>query len=116
MNEVVSRLLQLEGISGSCKVSDNCTITKCSLVAEFSPLPPQNLQTTVTYHPCKTPYSFHMIFEVPAVGVVVDEMVSESKAVEFEIRDTTNRIHFSIEQGYRRITMSVSCRQSCLAS
>ena len=66
-----------------------------------------------------------MIFEAPAVGVVVDEMVSESKIVEFKSGNTINHIDFSIEQGYHRITMSVSCinepvsitcKQSCLAS
>ena len=109
MNQVVNRTLQIEGFSGSCDVSDNCTMTNCSLMAEFFPLPPQNIHSRVTYNPCDTPYSFHVVTSVPGFGIAVDEVISESKIVEFTILGSTGQINLYIVQGCREITISVSC-------
>ena len=109
MNQVVNRTLQLEGFSGSCDVSDNCATTNCSLMAVFSPFPPQNIRSRVTYNPCDTPYSFHVVIKAPGFGIAVDEVISESKIVEFTIGKTTNHINFTIVQGCHKITISVSC-------
>ena len=109
MNQVVNRTLQLEGFSGSCEVSDNCTMTDCSLMAAFPPLPSQFMRSRVTYNPCDTPYSFHVVTSVPVFGIAVDEVISESKMVEFTIGESTGQINFNIVQGCHEITISVSC-------
>ena len=109
MNQVVNRTLQIEDFSGSCDVSDNCTMTDCSLMASFPLFPPQNIRSRVTYNPCDTPYSFHVVTNVPGFGLAVDEVISESKIVEFKIRETTNHMNFNIVQGCHKITISVSC-------
>ena len=109
VNRVINRTLQVDGFSGSCDISDNCTMTNCSLMAEFFLFPPQNIRSRVTYNPCDTPYSFHVVINVPGFGIAVDEVISESKIVEFTIGLTTNHINFNIVQGYRKITISVSC-------
>ena len=109
VNQVVNRTLQLEGFSGSCDVSDNCATTNCSLMASFSPFLILNIRSRVTYNSCDIPYSFHVVIKAPGFGIAVDEVISESKIVEFKIGLTTNHINFNIVQGYRKITISVSC-------
>jgi hypothetical protein len=80
LNVIANQSLQLEGVTGSCDLSDDCTTTECSLRVALGQKQ-TSVETSVTYDPCSTPYSFQAYINMPGVGVMINETVTHSRNI-----------------------------------
>ena len=104
LNVIANQSIQLEGVTGSCDLSDDCTTTECSLMLALG----QNqtsVETSVTYDPCSTPYSFQAYINMPGVGVMINETVTHSRNITI---GGTNQIRLTTMQKSYGLIIEVS--------
>ena len=104
LNVIANQSIQLEGVNGSCDLSDDCTMTECSLRVALGQKQ-TSVETSVTYDPCSTPYSFQAYINMPDVGVMINETVTHSRNISI---GGTNQIRFATMQKSYGLIIAVS--------
>ena len=80
LNVIANQSIHLEGVSGSCNISHNYTTTECSLMVALDQIQ-TSVETSVTYDPCSTPYSFDTYINMPGVGVMTNETITNNRSI-----------------------------------